>query len=66
MTSYELMLVHVAQGVTYSWDLTVLIGLGIPVSLAFRQRLLQSRTTADDAACVRALYARKLLGRWRG
>lgn len=61
MTKYETVLSHMSQGNTYSWDLTVLIGLGIPISNHLRQKLLQSRTTVDEAAYVRAAYTGKLL-----
>ena len=61
MTNYETVLDHMAQGTTYSWDLTVLMGLGIPVSDHLRMLVLQSRTTPDEAAYVRSIYAGKLL-----
>jgi hypothetical protein len=64
MTSYETAIRHIAQGTTYSWDLTVLLGLGLAIPATLRDKLLQSRTTADEAAFVTAIYTRKLLDRW--
>lgn len=61
MTNYETVLEHLDHGTTYSWDLTVLMGLGIPVSDHLRNLVLQSRTTPDEAAYVRSAYAGKLL-----
>jgi hypothetical protein len=37
------------HGTTYSWDLTALICLGVPVSTQLRQRLLAGLTTKADA-----------------
>lgn len=66
MTSYDIALCHIAQGESYSWDLTVLVGLGIPIPDPLRAKLLRGRTTADEAAMVRAMYTRRLLSDWRG
>lgn len=65
MTNFELALSHMAKGTTYSWDLTVLLGLGIPISSALRDNLLHSRTTADEAAYIRYIHTRRLLSGWR-
>ncbi|MDD4881743.1 MAG: hypothetical protein PHR30_08540 [Gallionellaceae bacterium] len=66
MTIYETAIRHVAQGTTYSWDLTALLGLGIKLPDSLREKLLQSTTTPAEAAQVTSLYTRKLLGYWRG
>lgn len=66
MSSYETVIRHIAQGTTYSWDLTVLLGLGLTLPAPLREALLRSRTTPDQAAYVSALYTRKLLDRWHG
>lgn len=65
MTSYETAIKHIAQGTTYSWDLTVLLGLGIAVPEALRNKLLKGGTTPDEAAYVASMYTRKLLRRGR-
>lgn len=65
MTSFEIVIKHIAEGTTYSWDLTVLLGLGLVLSAALRDKLLRGRTGQDEAACVTALYTRKLLGHRR-
>ena len=57
MSNYETVLHHMVLGTTYSWDLTVLVGLGIPVSTPLREKLLRSRTTEAEAADVMAAYA---------
>ena len=64
MTSYETVIRHITQGTTYSWDLTTLLGLGITLPGPLREKLLQSRTTPDEAAQVTSIYTRKLLVRW--
>jgi hypothetical protein len=53
-----------ARGVTYSWDLTVLLGLGIPVPRPLREKLLCSKTSVDEAAYVTSAYTGKLLSHW--
>ena len=65
MTNFETVLRHIHQGSTYSWDLTVLLGLGIAVSGSLRKKLLQSSTTVDDEALVTSIYTRKLLNHWQ-
>lgn len=65
MTSFETVIRHISQGASYSWDLTVLLGLGLTVSEPLRRKLLSGRTTAEEAAYVTALYTGKLLGRRR-
>ena len=62
MTIYERAISHVAQGTTYSWDLTALLGLGIKLPDSLREMLLRSTTTPTEAAQVTSLYTRKLLG----
>ena len=66
MTNFETVLRHIHQGSTYSWDLTVLLGLGIAVSGSLREKLLQSSTTVDEEALITSIYTRKLLNHWRG
>ena len=55
MTPLDLALSHIAHGTTYSWDLTTLISLGIPVSNQLRAKLLAGATTEKDADHLRAL-----------
>jgi hypothetical protein len=55
MHALDIVLLHITQGTTYSWDLTALISLGIPVSFQFRQKLLAGSTTQDDADQLRSL-----------
>lgn len=54
MTTLAVVLAHIAQGSTYSWDLTALISLGVPVSTQLRERLLRGSTTQADAEQVLA------------
>lgn len=54
MTTLAVVLAHIAQGATYSWDLTALLSLGIPVSIPLRERLLRGSTTQADAEQVLA------------
>ncbi|TCJ11753.1 hypothetical protein EZJ19_13920 [Parasulfuritortus cantonensis] len=63
MTCFETVIRHISQGTTYSWDLTVLLGLGLALSLPLRQRLLQGGTSQEDAAYVTSMYTGKLLRR---
>ena len=49
MAALDSVLSHIAHGTTYSWDLTALISLGVPVSTQLRQRLLDGLTTKADA-----------------
>jgi hypothetical protein len=65
MTNFETVIRHIDQGSTYSWDLTVLVGLDVAVSASLKEKLLQSKTTADEAALVTSIYTRKLLDNWR-
>jgi hypothetical protein len=65
MTSFDTVIRHINQGTTYSWDLTILIGLGLAISAPLREKLLRSRTTSDEAAIVTSMYTRKLLERWQ-
>jgi hypothetical protein len=55
MSPLDIALSHIARGTAYSWDLTVLIGLGIPVSRQLRKKLLAGATTQQDADRLRAL-----------
>jgi hypothetical protein len=55
MGALDMVLSHIAQGTTYSWDLTALIGLGVPVSVRLRQKLLAGSTTQRDAYRLRKL-----------
>jgi len=54
MTTLAVVLAHIAQGSTYSWDLTALLSLGVPVSTQLRERLLRGSTTQADAEQVLA------------
>jgi hypothetical protein len=65
MTNFEIVIRHIDQGSTYSWDLTVLLGLDIAVSASLKEKLLQSKATADEAALLTSIYTRKLLDNWR-
>jgi hypothetical protein len=65
MTNFETVIRHIDQGSTYSWDLTVLVGLDVAVSASLKEKLLQSKTSADEAALVTSIYTRKLLDNWR-
>jgi hypothetical protein len=65
MTKLETVLSHMSDGTTYSWDLTVLLGLGIPVPFRLREKLLRSKTTSEEAAYVVSAYTGKLLSCWR-
>lgn len=58
MGPLDIALSHIAHGTTYSWDLTVLISLGIPVSHQLRKKLLAGGTTQQDADRLRALVRR--------
>lgn len=63
MTSYETAIKHVADGTTYSWDLTVLMGLGIAIPDQLREKLLCGKTGLEDASYIVKLYSRKQVGR---
>ena len=65
MTKLETVLSHMSDGTTYSWDLTVLLGLGIPVPFHLREKLLQSKTTSEEAAYVMSVYTKNQLSCWR-
>jgi hypothetical protein len=66
MTVFEIAIGHIAEGSGYSWDVTVLLGLGIALSTSLREKVLAGQTCLDDAAYISALYARKQLALWRG
>ena len=55
MSALDIVLSHISRGTTYSWDLTALIGLGVPVSSQLRQKLLAGATTQADADQFRSL-----------
>ena len=55
MGALDIVLSHISRGTTYSWDLTALIGLGVPVSSQLRQKLLAGATTQADADQLRSL-----------
>ncbi len=65
MTNFETVIRHIDQGSTYSWDLTVLVGLDISLSDSLREKILKSQSTPDEAALLTSLYARTLLKHWR-
>jgi hypothetical protein len=60
MTDFERVISHMQQGTTYSWDLTTLLGLGVAVPRSLRDHLLGGRTTLDEEAEIRSIYARRL------
>ena len=59
MRPVDLALSHVAQGIAYSWDLTTLISIGVPISFQLRQKLLAGSTTKADAEHLRSLLCEK-------
>ena len=65
MTNFETVIRHIDQGSTYSWDLTVLVGLDITLPGSLREKILQSRSTPDEAVLLTSLYAKTLLAHWR-
>ncbi|GEM_PF-3091065 len=65
MNEFQQVLTHIHQRTTYSWDLTVLLGLGIAVPGPLRHALLRGETREDEAAMVTSLYTRLLLERPR-
>lgn len=66
MTLFETVIRHIAEGVSYSWDLTILLGLGLVLSETLRRKLIQGRTSSEEAAYVTALYTRRQLDRRHG
>ncbi len=54
MSTFDTVLAHISQGSTYSWDLTALLSLGVPVSDPLRERLLVGATTQADVEQVLA------------
>lgn len=54
MRALSLALAHLLQGTTYSWDLTILLGMGIPLSAPLRLRLLRGSPTREDADFILA------------
>jgi hypothetical protein len=54
MSTFDTVLAHISQGSTYSWDLTALLSLGVPVSEPLRERLLVGATTQADVEQVLA------------
>lgn len=65
MSPLDIALAHIAHGTSYSWDLTVLISLGIPISPQLRQKMLAGATTQKDADQVRALLRKQAKARAR-
>jgi len=61
MTPFDTAIQHINQGTTYSWDLTVLVGLGIDISAHLKTMLLQGNTSTEDAALVISLHIRNQL-----
>ncbi len=59
MHTLELALSHITHGTAYSWDLTTLVGLGVPVSVELRRRMLAGTTTQEDADHLRILLPGK-------
>jgi hypothetical protein len=54
MSTFDTVLTHISRGSTYSWDLTALLSLGVPVSDPLRERLLAGATTQADVELVLA------------
>ena len=59
MRALSIALLHISDGTAYSWDLTTLIGFGIPVSYQLRQKMLSGSTTKEDADLLRAFLRRQ-------
>lgn len=59
MQALDMALAHITHGTAYSWDLTTLISLGVPVSFQLRQKLLAGSTTQEDADQLRVLLPQK-------
>lgn len=59
MRALRTALSHVSNGTAYSWDLTTLIGFGIPVSFQLRQKMLSGATTKEDADQLRAFLRKQ-------
>jgi len=53
MHALELALSHISHGTSYSWDLSILISFGVPVSHQLRQKVLSGSTTINDANWIR-------------
>jgi len=65
MCPLDIALSHIAHGTTYSWDLTTLVSLGVPISPQLRQKLLAGATTQKDADRLRALLRKQAKSRSR-
>ena len=65
MNEFRHVIDHIRQGTSYSWDVTVLLGLGLALSTPLRQSLLKGEARDDEAAMVTSLYTRLLLERDR-
>ena len=63
MSALDMALMHISRGTTYSWDLTTLISLGVPVSFQLREKLLTGSTTKADADRLRAQLRKSRKGR---
>ena len=59
MKSFEMAIKHITDGAAYSWDLTVVLGVGITSPDSFREKILSGKTGPEDAAYVFTLYTRK-------
>ncbi len=59
MRALDMALSHINHLTTYSWDLTTLISLGVPVSYRLRQRLVEGSITQEDADALRVLLLEK-------
>ncbi len=66
MSGFDLAIRHITDGMAYSWDLTVVLGLGIALPASFREKLLSGNTGSEEAAYVSALYTREQLGSLTG
>jgi hypothetical protein len=65
MSRFELAIRHITEGMAYSWDLTVVLGLGIVLPDSLREKLLSGRTGPEEAAYVYAIYTRAQLSHLR-
>lgn len=65
MCPLDIALSHIARGTTYSWDLTTLVSLGVPITPELRQKLLAGVTTQKDADQLRVLLRRQAKARAR-
>lgn len=63
MNALELALLHISRGTSYSWDLSMLISFGVPVSHQLRQKVLAGATTSNDANYIRNMLGAQITAR---